>query len=78
VGMPMMEIELLQKAGLTMNQIITSATLGGAKILGKENYGIIEEGYMADLIAVKGNPYEFPYLLSNINFVMKDGIIVKQ
>ena len=78
VGMPMMEIELLQKAGLTMNQIITSATLGGAKILGKENYGIINEGYIADLIAVKGNPYDFPYLLTNINFVMKDGIIVKQ
>lgn len=78
VGMPIMEIELLQKAGLTMNQIISAATLGGAKILGKENYGVIKEGYIADIIAVKGNPYELPYLLSNVNFVMKDGIIVKQ
>lgn len=78
VGMPMMEIELLLKAGLTMNQVISAATLGGAKILGREDYGKIEENCIADLIAVRGNPYELPYLLSNVNFVMKDGIVVKQ
>lgn len=78
VGMPIMEIELLQKAGLTMYQIISAATSGGAKIIGNNRYGAIKEGCVADLIAVKGNPYEFPYLLSNVNFVMKDGIVVKQ
>jgi len=78
VGMPIMEIELLQKAGLTMQQIVSAATTGGAKMIGKNNYGEIKEGYTADLIAVKGNPYEFPYLLSNVNFVMKAGIVVKQ
>lgn len=77
VGMPIMEIELLRKAGLTMNQIITAATVGGAKILGKNNYGAIKEGGMADIIAVKGDPYELPYILSNVNYVMKDGIEVK-
>ncbi len=77
VGMPIMEIELLLKAGLTMNQIIGAATLGGAKILGREDYGKIEENCIADLIAVKGDPYEIPYLLSSINFIMKDGIVLK-
>ncbi len=77
VGMPIMEIELLLKAGLTINQVIRAATLGGAEILGKEGYGKIEDNYFADLIAVKGNPYEFPYLLSNVNFIMKDGIVIK-
>lgn len=77
VGMPIMEIELLLKAGLTMNEVIKAATLGGAKILGKENYGRIESGYIADLIAVKGDPYELPYLLSSVNFIMKDGIVIK-
>lgn len=33
VGMPIMEIELLLRAGLTMNQVIEAATVGGAKIL---------------------------------------------
>ena len=78
VGMPIMEIELLLKAGLTINQIISAATLGGAKILDREDYGKIEESCIADLIAVKGDPYELPYLLSNVNFVMKDGIVVKE
>lgn len=77
VGMPIMEIELLKMAGLTMKQIIEAATLGGARILGKEAYGKIEENYVADLIAVRGNPYEIPYLLSNVQFVMKDGVVVK-
>jgi imidazolonepropionase-like amidohydrolase len=78
VGMPYMEIELLLKAGLSMIDIINSATQGGARILGRKDYGRIEAGCVADLIAVKGNPLEFPYLLTNINFIMKDGIIIKQ
>lgn len=77
VGMPVMEIELMLKAGLTMNQVIEAATLGGAKILGKDDYGKIEENYIADIIAVKGNPYDIPYLLSSVNFVMKEGVVVK-
>ncbi|MDD4797315.1 MAG: amidohydrolase family protein [Eubacteriales bacterium] len=78
VGMPFMEIELLRKAGLSMGDIITAATLGGAKILGDAYSGRIEQGCTANLIAVKGNPLELPYLLSDIHFVMKDGIVVKQ
>ncbi len=77
VGMPIMEIELLLKAGLSINQVIKAATIDGAKILDREDYGKIEENCIADLIAVKGNPYELPYLLSSVNFVMKDGIVVK-
>jgi imidazolonepropionase-like amidohydrolase len=77
VGMPIMEIELLLKAGLTINQVISAATVGGAKILDLEAYGKIEEHCIADLIAVKGNPYELPFLLSSVNFIMKDGIVIK-
>lgn len=77
VGMPIMEIELLKQAGLTMEQIIEAATLGGARILGLDDYGRISENCIADLIAVKGDPYKLPYLLSNVQFVMKDGIVVK-
>jgi imidazolonepropionase-like amidohydrolase len=71
------KLEILLKAGLTMNQVIKAATLGGAEILGNGGYGKIEENYIADLIAVKGNPYELPYLLSFVNFIMKDGVVIK-
>lgn len=77
IGMPYMEIELLRKAGLTMEQILSSLTYGGAKILGNEKIGKIEKGCIADLVGVKGNPIEFPYLLTDIQFVMKDGMVVK-
>ncbi len=76
-GMPYMEIELMRKAGLTMTEIIEAATFGGASIMGRDDMGRIAEGSIADLIAVKGDPLEFPYLLSNVQFIMKNGIPVK-
>lgn len=50
-----------------------SSTYPSIAICGK----FIAENYIADIIAVKGNPYDIPYLLSSVNFVMKDGVIVK-
>jgi imidazolonepropionase-like amidohydrolase len=40
--------------------------------------GTIEQGKLADLIAVEGNPLEDISLLKNIAFVMKDGTVYKQ
>jgi maltose-binding protein MalE len=57
--------------------VIKAATLGGAEILGMEDYGRVQDNYIADLIAVRGDPCEFPYLLSSVNFVMKDGVVIK-
>ena len=77
VGMPMMEIQLLQKANLSMRTILRSMTLGGALILGREDLGRIQEGCQANLVAVRGDPTELPCLLMNMNFIMKDGIAIK-
>lgn len=74
VGMPMMEIELLLKAGLSIHQVLAAATSGGARILGLAKHGHIAPGYHADLIAIQGDPCEMPYLLSHVPFVMKDGV----
>ncbi len=77
-GMPMLEIELLGKAGLPMRDVIRAATEGGAAIIGDRRLGRITEECFADLIGVRGNPCEIPYLLSHVDFVMKDGIPVRQ
>lgn len=77
-GMPMLEIELLHKAGLPMYDVVRAATKGGATIIGDRRLGCIMEGCFADLIAVRGNPCEIPYILTHVDFVMKDGIPVKQ
>lgn len=70
-------ITYLRDEGILSRHTVKAATLGGAEILGKKDYGKIEENYIADLIAVKGNPYELPYLSSCVNFLMKDGIVIK-
>jgi imidazolonepropionase-like amidohydrolase len=67
------------KAGLTPMDAIKTATLNPARLLRVENkLGQIQKGYIADLIAVRGNPLEDITLLQHVGFVMKDGKIYKQ
>ncbi|MFQ3206844.1 MAG: imidazolonepropionase-like amidohydrolase [Glaciecola sp.] len=65
--------------GMTPLQAIQAATSNSATLLKQEaNLGQIKAGYLADIIAVKGNPLENISLLENVQFVMKNGKIYKQ
>jgi imidazolonepropionase-like amidohydrolase len=47
--------------------------------LGCENSrGIIEKSYWADIIALTNNPLEDIEAIKSINFVMKEGKVMKQ
>lgn len=73
------EFRLLVEAGMTPAQAILSATREAAKLLGRlEDFGTLEPGKRADIIAVRGNPLEDVELLKNVGFVMKDGVIYKR
>jgi imidazolonepropionase-like amidohydrolase len=67
--------------GMSNMEVLLSATKLGAEILMMENeLGQIKEGYLADLLLVKGNPLNDIRVLQdpeNIAFVMKDGEIYK-
>ncbi len=53
------ELELLQEAGFHPLEVVKSATLNGAEVLGKQNeLGSIEVGKLADLVIVKENPLQ--------------------
>lgn len=53
------ELELLVEAGLTPAQALQTATINGAKIMGKsEKYGTVEKGKVADLVLLDQNPLE--------------------
>jgi len=67
------------KAGLTPMGAIKTATLNPARLLRIENkLGQIQKGYIADIIAVKGNPLEDITLLQHVDFVMKEGKVYKR
>lgn len=77
VGMPMMEVSLMLRAGMTIEQVIASLTSGAALALGLPRHGKVKKDYIADLVAIPGNPYEIPLLLTGVQFVMKEGVVIK-
>lgn len=72
------EFALMVEAGMSQMDAILSATINAAKLLKVDSeLGTITQGKLADLVAVKGNPLEDISLMEKIDFVMKDGVVVK-
>ncbi|SDB55197.1 Imidazolonepropionase [Flavobacteriaceae bacterium MAR_2010_188] len=71
------ELELMVEYGMKPLQVLKSATSLNAKVFHLKNLGEIKTNYLADLIAVEGNPVEDINTLRNVSFVMKDGKIYK-
>lgn len=69
------EFELMVRAGMSPEEAIRSATVIGAQNIRMEDeLGTIEEGKLADIIAIQGDPYDDITLTeSAVSFVMKDG-----
>lgn len=77
LGMPMTEIRLMQEAGMTPMQIIVAATRNAAHVCNREtDLGTLEEGKIADILVVEGNPLDDLSTLLNVRMVIKDGIII--
>lgn len=69
------ELEWFVKAGMTPEQALQTATTTGAEMLGMEKeLGAIAPGYLADLVAVKGNPLtDINVIIHQVKWVMKGG-----
>jgi imidazolonepropionase-like amidohydrolase len=66
------------EAGMPFVDILRSASINAAKLLGWENkVGVIKPGAWADIIAVEGNPEIDIKTLENIRFVMKAGTVYR-
>ena len=66
------------KAGMTPEQALQTATGTAAALLGKEKeLGAVAPGYLADLVAVEGDPLaDINVTLNNVKWVMKGGEVV--
>lgn len=69
------EFEYMVEAGMPIMEAIQSATIVNAHVLGNDQIGIIKAGYLADIIAVDGNPLKDIKAMTRVSFVMKDGVI---
>jgi imidazolonepropionase-like amidohydrolase len=72
------EFQLMKEAGLTPMQILQCATANAAKLFGGEtgaHVGSIDKGYFADLVILKSNPVDDIAHASDIDSVMKNGIL---
>ena len=71
------EIELVVRAGLSESQALAASTRTAAEMCGvADTLGTVEEGKLADLIAVEQNPLENISALRTLKLVLKEGEVV--
>ena len=67
------------EASMKPADALLSATVNSASLLGiSDILGTLEEGKLADIVAVQGNPLDDISLMESVSFVMKEGVVYKQ
>jgi imidazolonepropionase-like amidohydrolase len=77
-GNTALEFQRRNVAGQSERDAIISATTLAAEVLMVDDRGDLQEGMLADVIAVRGNPLTDIKSLMNVVFVMKDGEIYRK
>jgi imidazolonepropionase-like amidohydrolase len=69
---------LMAKAGMKNSEVLKSATINAADLIGMSaSLGTLEQGKIADIIAFDGNPLKNIEELLDVDFVMKGGKVIK-
>jgi len=73
------EFVLMVKYGMSPVAVLQADLLNGAKLLGWDGQiGALEAGYLADIVAVAGDPLQDIGAVENVSFVMKGGIVYRK
>jgi imidazolonepropionase-like amidohydrolase len=73
------EFVLMVKYGMTPLAVLQADLLNGAKLLGWQGQiGALKPGYLADIVAVPGNPLQDIGVLRQVKFVMKGGAVFRR
>jgi len=70
-----LEMVLMQEYGMKPIDILRSATSVNAAVFGLKHLGNVKGGFLADLVAVEGNPADDVKAVKQVRLVMKDGVI---
>ena len=73
-----LEMLLMAEYGMKNIDVLRSATSVNAEVFELKDLGNIKAGYLADLVAVEGNPVEDIKVVKQVRMVMKDGVIYLQ
>ena len=72
------EMELMVSYGMKPLDVLKSATSVNAQVFGLKGLGEVKATFLADLVAVTGNPAADINAVKQVKFVMKDGVINRQ
>ncbi|WP_343814857.1 amidohydrolase family protein [Colwellia asteriadis] len=73
------EAVLMFNTGMTPQDVLKSATIHAADLIGRTNdLGTLEVGKVADIIATNESPLQDIKALLTVGFVMKSGVVFKQ
>ena len=73
------EMELMVRYGMKPLAVLQADMIEGARLLGWQGeIGELKPGYLADIVAVPGNPLDDISAVERVSFVMKSGAVVRQ
>jgi imidazolonepropionase-like amidohydrolase len=73
------EFVLMVQYGMSPLAALKAGTLNAAKVLGwQDRIGALKPGYLADVVAVPGNPLQDIGVLQKVVFVMKGGVVYRR
>jgi imidazolonepropionase-like amidohydrolase len=78
-GTQAVEMELMVRYGMKPLAVLQADMIEGARLLGWEGQiGQLKPDYLADIVAVPGNPLDEITAVEHVSFVMKGGTVVQQ
>ena len=71
------ELEMMVEYGMDTGDVITAVTSGNADLLNLPNLGRLKTNFIADVIAIKGNPFQHISSLREVMLVLKNGKVIE-
>jgi imidazolonepropionase-like amidohydrolase len=76
-GANYLEMELMVDYGMSPTEVLKAATSVNAEVFHLEKLGKLEKNYLADLIAIPGDPTKNIEAMRQVKLVVKNGVVYK-